>query len=90
MVEKGIHTKLADKGFNAETTNLMMTMMSPMLEEQSLLTLAIQMFIKRITRFSSEDITRFLEFYKYELTHGETNVHMVLQINPHSLCLSED
>ena len=49
---------------------------------ESELTLAIQMVIERIKKFNGQDITRFLEFYEYEMSNrGATGVQMVLHIN---------
>ena len=40
------------------------------------------MVIERISKFNDEDVTRFLEVYKYEMANrGATGVQMVLHIN---------
>ena len=68
MADKGANTEMANKGFNEDMTSFMMTMMSRMLQEQSVmnrmeseLALAVQMVIERIRKFNGKDVTRFLD-----------------------------
>ena len=55
--------------------NFMMKMMARMIQEQSVanpleseVTLTIKFVIQNIGQFNSEEITRFLEVYEYEMT----------------------